>query len=117
MWFRKDKPKLSESFWNWLMGQDKSSQDLNSVALTVEVRRRIIKALKQGGVLNDSPLLGRVVNARDLETLWHLRPEIMRELSSLHGETQARNIMSRKITPLFAGLLPKGLFRRSGIAK
>ncbi|WP_309681016.1 hypothetical protein [Polaromonas sp.] len=116
MKYRNDKPKLSESFWGWLMGQDKATEGLSNEARALEVRLRIISTLKQRGLTDSSPLVHRVANSPNLQSLWYLRPEIMLELSSLHGEAQARSILADHITPLFAGLLPKGLFRRSSIA-
>ena len=113
---RRDKPGLSESFWGWLMGQDKATLDLGSEARVIEVRLRIIGTLKQRGLADTSPLLGRVARAADLQDLWYLRPDIMQSLSSLHGEAQAWHIMTRIITPLFAGLLPRKMLRHHRLA-
>lgn len=111
MWYQKDKPRQSESFWGWLMGQDKASESLSGDARAQQVRLRIIITLKQRGLADPSPLISRVASCHDLPSLWYLRPEIMMALSSLHGEVQARSIMTEHITPMFAGQLPKALFR------
>jgi hypothetical protein len=103
MWHQKDKFSLSESFLGWLMGEDKSTQNLAKEARVIEVRLRVIQTLKQRGLAQGAPLLHRVAQAPGMEDLWYLRPDIMQSLSSLHGETQARSIMTSDITPLFAG--------------
>jgi hypothetical protein len=110
MWHQKDKVSLSESFLGWLMGED-PSQDASDEARVIEVRLRIIKTLKQHGVAEGTPLLCRIARAPSVEDLWYLRPEIMQTLSSLDGETLARSIMKRHITPLFVGSLSTQLFR------
>ena len=115
MWRQKYKPRLSDSFLGWLMGEDQSARDLTHEAKLIEVRLRIIKTLKQRGLDEDASLLRRVARSPALEDLWFLRPDIMQTLSSLHGETRACNIMTSLITPLFAGLLSTQLLRQHSV--
>lgn len=113
MWLKKDTFKLSDSFLGWLMGEDPSTHGMTQEARLIEVRLRIIKTLKQRGLAEEgSALLSRVARTPALEDLWYLRPDIMQALSSLHGETQARRIMTSHITPLFVGSVPAQLFRQ-----
>ena len=113
----KDKPSLSESFMGWLMGEDKTTEDMSSEAKVIEVRLRIIKTLKQRGLAEDALLLRRVARAPALEDLWYLRPDIMQTLSALHGEAKARGIMTADITPLFAGSLPAQLLTQNRVRR
>jgi hypothetical protein len=109
MWHRKDKVKLSESFLGWLMGEDKSTHGMSQETRTIEVRLRIIQTLKEAGLAEGAALLNHVARAPAMEDLWYLRPNIMQALSSLHGETHARRIMTSLITPLFVGSVPTHL--------
>ena len=108
----RDKPSLSESFMGWLMGDDKSLDDMSKVAKVIEVRLRIIKTLKQRGLADGSPLLHRVARTLALEDLWYLRPDILQTLSALHGDEKAHSIMTGDITPLFEGSLPAPLLKQ-----
>ena len=114
---QKDKPSLSESFMGWLMGEDKTTEDMSSEAKVIEVRLRIIKTLKQRGLAEDALLLRRVARAPALEDLWYLRPDILQTLSALHGEAKARGIMTVDITPLFAGSLPAQLLKQNRVRR
>ena len=115
MWRETKKTSLSESFMGWLMGEDKSTDDMSNEAKVIEVRLRIIKTLKQRGLAEGAPLLLRVARTPALEDLWYLRPDIMQTLSALHGEVKARSIMAGDITPLFAGSLPTQLLKRHSV--
>ena len=108
----RDKPSLSESFMGWLMGDDKSLDDMSKEAKVIEVRLRIIKTLKQRGLDEDAPLLRRVARTQALEDLWYLRPDILQTLSALHGDEKAHSIMTGDITPLFEGSLPAPLLKQ-----
>ena len=109
---QKDKPSLSESFMGWLMGEDKSTDDMSSEAKVIEVRLRIIKTLKQRGLAEGAQLLQRVARSPAMEDLWYLRPDIMQMLTALHGEAKAGSIMKADITPLFEGSLPAQLLKQ-----
>ena len=111
----RDKPSLSESFMGWLMGEDKSTDDMSKEAKVIEVRLRIIKTLKQRGLADGAPLLHRVARTLALEDLWYLRPDIMQTLSALHGDEKAHSIMTGDITPLFVGSLPAPLLKQHGV--
>jgi len=116
MRYQKDKFKLSESLLGWLMGDHRFPPNAASdEARVIEVRLRIIKTLKQHGVAEGAPLLCRVARARAMEDLWYLRPDLMRALSSIDGETRAQSIMTSHITPLFVGSLSTQLFRQTGL--
>ena len=63
------------------------------------------------------PLVGAALQrhmayAKDVQTLWYLRADLMGVLASHGGETLARAKLDR-ITLQFKGLLPKGLIARS----
>ena len=110
-----DKPSLSESFMGWLMGDDKTLDDLSKEAKVIEVRLRIIKTLKQRGLAEGAPLLHRVARTLALEDLWYLRPDILQTLSALHGDEKAHSIMTGDITPLFEGSLPAPLLKQHSV--
>lgn len=54
----------------------------------------------------------RISDARDLETLWYLRPELMNAISASRGEAVARNCVDR-VTVHFNGYRPGGTVRRA----
>lgn len=115
MRYDNNKPSLSESFMGWLMGDDKPTTDLTREAKVIEVRLRIIRTLKHGGVVEGAPLLLRVARTAALEDLWYLRPEIMQTLTALQGDARAHRIMTGDIAPLFAGSLPAPLLKQNKI--
>jgi hypothetical protein len=110
LFFRK-KSTGTDSFWNWLTGEAPGHDGMASVERTMVLRHRIIDRLRRAGLSENSNLMYRVVNVPDLQGLWFMRPEIMRSLSSLHGEERAGRIMGT-ITQLFWGLLPETMFRQ-----
>lgn len=52
---------------------------------------------------------GKVLYAKDIQTLWYLRSDVMHMLSQHCGETAAANAID-KITHMFRGLVPTALF-------
>lgn len=53
----------------------------------------------------------RIRLAADTQALWFLRGHLMQALSSLYGESGAREQMD-ELTHMFTGLLPRGLKSR-----
>ena len=56
----------------------------------------------------------RIRYARDIETLWFLRGDLMALLASSHGEAAARGRLA-VITGMFEHLLPEGLRARPSL--
>ena len=54
----------------------------------------------------------RLSYAKDVQTLWYLRSDLMGVLANRKGEATATDQL-RDITQLFQGLVPKGLKSRS----
>jgi hypothetical protein len=79
-----------------------------------QVRYRIIKTLEHEGLPSDALLMQKVFTINDVEGLWFFRTDIMHDLSMRFGEQEAQIIMG-DITPLFAGLVPDSMFRRTHI--
>jgi hypothetical protein len=77
-------------------------------ARTETIRRAFTESLQATNGPAARGLSLRVQCAVDAVQLWHLRPEAMRVLASLHGEAQASAALAR-ITDLFQGVLPDGL--------
>jgi hypothetical protein len=66
---------------------------------------------KDGAAIN--PLLHeRLMYLHDAHALWYARSDVVAVLSQLHGEEQAVS-MVHDLSPMFRGLLPKGLIDAS----
>lgn len=52
---------------------------------------------------------GKVLYAKDIQTLWYLRSDVMHMLSQHCGETAASSAIE-PITAMFSGLIPAALF-------
>lgn len=73
----------------------------------------MVDSLGNEGCANFPQVERRILFAEDLHGLWYLRSDVMVAISSLQGECVAIQKI-RKITGMFEGLLPKGMFSRPG---
>ena len=76
-----------------------------------DLRDAMLAALGDTGSVRH-PLLARQLRfARDAESLWYARSDLMGVLSSLYGELRAREEMNR-LSLMFCGVLPPGMTAR-----
>lgn len=79
-----------------------------------EIRDEMLESIF--GALPDEaqrpPVLSKVLYARDAQSLWYQRSDLMSLLSEHHGESWAREKIDR-ITQRFNGLLPAAQLARS----
>jgi hypothetical protein len=75
------------------------------------IQETMLAALGPNGQSRHPTVSRRIEYATDLNGLWHLRPDLMQALSSLHGEAHALSLM-REITAEFDGMLPSGMATR-----
>ena len=96
-----------------LFGVDVVRVDDGRVQQFDQLRAAMLACLEKADVNNHAPALQRrVAYAKDVQTLWYLRADLMGVLASHCGETTARAQLDC-ITLQFKGLLPKGLIARS----
>jgi hypothetical protein len=93
--------RLRNSFWAMLGREDSEAP----AAVLERVRETIFETLEPYTLDPDNRIEHRVLFARDIDGLWYLRPEIMNAIAASHGETAARECLSR-ITALFQGHHP-----------
>lgn len=77
-----------------------------------QLRAAMLASLDEVDVNQAAALQRRMAYAKDVQTLWYLRADLMGVLASHGGETSARAKLDR-ITLQFKGLLPNGLMARS----
>ncbi len=100
------------SFATSLLSTLQGAFSVNTVTSDVEDR---IEAIRQamldslaGTGMPSAQVARRILFACDAESLWYLRPELLREIAVLHGEASARRCIDQ-ISALFAGLLPRAM--------
>lgn len=76
-----------------------------------EIRQAMLDGLEDAGGRPFARIERRVLFAPDAESLWYLRPELLMVIASMRGEMAARQLLEQ-ISPMFTGLLPKGLNSR-----
>jgi hypothetical protein len=76
-----------------------------------EIRQAMLDSLEDAGAMPLAQIERRVLFAPDAESLWYLRPELLRVIATLRGEWAARQVLEQ-ISVMFSGLLPKGLNSR-----
>lgn len=76
------------------------------------VRTAMLRVLDEYSATSHVQLDLRISDARDLETLWYLRPELMNAISASRGEAVARECVER-VTGYFKGYRPGGAVRRA----
>jgi hypothetical protein len=95
-----------------LLTNRKPKPNLTDTKRQVEfIRAAMSEAMARAGETGFEHVARRVRNAVDIEALWYLRADVMQAVATTEGESAARRRMAR-ITPLFAGLLPRGLNSR-----
>jgi hypothetical protein len=72
------------------------------------LRRAMLAALGDSGAQANPQLRRRIAYAGDAQALWYARAELVAVLSQLHGEARAVETV-QCLTPLFKGLLPRGM--------
>jgi hypothetical protein len=90
-----------------------SSQERRAAFRIDDIRKAMIESLGDNGCVTFPQVVRRVLFANDLQGLWYLRSDLMAAISSMHGESVASQKL-RRITVMFEGLLPKGMFSRPG---
>lgn len=105
------KPSLRHSI-SALLGNEMRKHSPESLE---PVRQAMLAALGDDGAQANPRLKHRLMYVHDAHALWYARAEMVAVLSSLHGEVKAVE-MVRRLTPIFDGLLPRGLMdsTRSG---
>lgn len=105
------KPSLRHSI-SALLGNEMRKHSPESLE---PVRQAMLAALGDDGAQANPRLKHRLMYVHDAHALWYARAEMVAVLSSLHGEVKAVE-MVRRLTPVFDGLLPRGLMdsTRSG---
>ncbi|WP_367846290.1 hypothetical protein [Rhodoferax sp. WC2427] len=106
-----DSTSIKNSFYS-ILGMDSARADAGRAQQLEQVRTAMLECLGDVGGFEGPILRQRVAYAKDVQTLWFLRADLMGVLASRDGEGAARNRMDQ-IAPLFQGLLPKGLVSRS----
>ena len=92
----------------------KASPESNSNVIE-SVRSAMLRVLDEYSGASHVQLDLRISDARDLETLWYLRPELMNAISASRGEAVARNCVET-VTACFKGYCPGGAVRRAAPA-
>lgn len=72
------------------------------------IRQAMLDSLAGAGVMPYAQIERRILFAYDAESLWYLRPELLKEIATLRGEATARQRIDR-ISAMFADLLPRAL--------
>lgn len=102
--------RLRNSFWA-LLGQQAEAEAPKAVLERVRdaIQATLFEQLGQDGV----DLIVRVRFARDIDSLWYLRPEIMNAIAASRGEAMARKCMGG-LTLLFKDHHPGAASSRFG---
>jgi hypothetical protein len=103
------KTTLKSSYMALLGSGDVTSSMLED--RTEDIRQFILDELGEFGEKHYPKIARHVRYAQDAQGLWYARGDVMTVLAAMHGETTAREKVSR-ITDKFQGLLPRGLSSR-----
>lgn len=107
--------------WNHLLAQSAASvkayvhHDTGNTPASADgqlesIRTAILQALTPEALFRQQDLRrvqDAIIKANEAQTLWYLRSDLLRLLSDLHGETQARQYLL-PITEMFRGLVSEG---------
>ncbi len=104
--------KLSR-FTTSLMGLFRES-DTQAEGRIEDIRTEMLESIfgVMQGQADRPPVLTKVLYARDVQSLWYHRSDLMSLLSEHHGETRAQEKIAR-ITQRFTGLLPPAQLAKS----
>ncbi len=101
--------RLRSSFWS-LLGQAEAEAP---ESVFERVRLAMQAALLEQVGYDGFELMLRVRFEPDIESLWHLRPDIMKAIATRQGEAAARSCMN-SLTPLFKDHHPGATSSRCG---
>ena len=104
-------PQLRNSCMTLLGRTEPTPQVLN--ARIEVIREMMLQELGDYGEKKFPAVARRVRYAPDVQGLWYARSDVMAILANTHGESVAREKIS-KISGRFNGLLPKSLTGRAG---
>jgi len=103
---RKIISRFTSSF-SALLTESQSSVDISH--RTEEIRSRMLYALRS--LQSYSPQTWKAIEqAKDIQSLWFLRTDLFRALSTTRGQNAAKLTVD-KITKLFRGVVPKNQLR------
>lgn len=106
-WF---KHSLRSSIYG-MLGNPVAPSESTLESATEDVREAMLSLLSDSGAATLPQVTRRIRYANDIQGLWYLRGDLMGALSSVHGETVARQKV-QSITDMFHGLLPSSLTSR-----
>lgn len=98
---------VRDSFWS-IFGFE--SRDPSSAVLE-RVRSAMLQVLDAHGAGDQFQLDVKICDAKDIATLWYLRPELMHTIAASEGEAAAGRCIAG-ITELFQGHQPGGVGTR-----
>ena len=104
-------PQLRNSCMTLLGRTEPTPQVLN--ARIEVIREMMLQELGDYGEKKFPAVARRIRYAPDVQGLWYARSDVMAILANTHGESVAREKIS-KISGRFNGLLPKSLTGRAG---
>ncbi len=106
-----DSNSIKNSLYS-ILGRDAARMDAGRAQKLEQVRTAMLECLDPVNAQEIPALRRRMAYAKDIQTLWYLRADLMGVLASHAGESAAR-IQLDQISPQFHGLLPKGLVPRA----
>ena len=106
-----DSASIKNSLYS-ILGVDTARADAGRAQQLEQVRAAMLECLGEAESFEAPALQRLIARAKDVQTLWFLRANLMGVLASRDGEGGAR-IQMDQIAPLFQGLLPKGLMSRA----
>lgn len=98
-----------------LLGAFRQASPESNANVVEAVRAAMLRVLDEHSAAGHVQLDVRISDARDLETLWYLRPELMNAISASRGEAVARKCVET-VTIYFKGYRPGGAVRRAAPA-
>lgn len=103
--------RFTSSLMGLLQESDaKTAEESHIEAIRTEMLESIFSVLPNKS--DRPPVLTKVLYARDVQSLWYQRSDLMSLLSEHHGETRAQEKIA-SITQRFTGLLPPTLLTKS----
>lgn len=108
---RWSKTTLRNSFFGWLAPTP--APVIEPTVGLEDIRHAMLSGLLDQDRTHYTTLERRLIRAKDIQTLWYLRSELMHALSEHRGESHAKAQLD-DITRMFDGLVSPGLVPRSG---